>query len=127
MSIFRVLLKNTAGSEITDNDSVLIKEGFSWFAFLMPPIWAMANNLWVELVLMVVAIIALVLASSFFGSEAGFWLYILGSFWLAYEAAAIKTNSLKRKAFVENGSLIADNEEKAFISWVNFRLKGLTK
>ncbi len=127
MSIFRVLQKNIDSAEIVDNDSVLIKEAFSWFAFLLPPIWAMANNLWVELVLMIVAIIALVLASSFVGSEAGFWLYILGSFWLAYEAAAIKTKALKRKGFVENGSLIASDEEQAFVSWVNFSLKDLIK
>ncbi len=127
MSIYRVLQTPNKNQEminsiISDDDSLLIKEKFSWFAFLLPPIWAIANNLWVELILFIAAVIFLSLLNPIIGSEASFWLYILGSFWIGVEACSILTRSKKRKGFVAMGDLLAQNDEEAFASWVNSSL-----
>lgn len=45
-----------------DHDPVLVKEGFSWPAFLFGPLWAFAHRMWLIAVALVVLVLALGLA-----------------------------------------------------------------
>jgi hypothetical protein len=128
MSIYRILSKsNISPKKFSDEDSALIKEKFSWFAFLLPPFWAIEHGLWIELALIIASFIGLGFAGAYISSEGVFWLYILGVFWLGYEASSIRAYALRRKGYISNGDLIASNEEQAQVSWIKHRIKNLKK
>ncbi len=124
MSIYRVLLQPSAKAiNISDDDSLMIKEKFSCFACLLPPIWAMAHNLWVELALFVAAMIGLSFLSPLIGDEASFWLYVIGAIWIGFEASAILAKAKMRKGFTSQGDIIAQNDEESQIAWVKYRIR----
>jgi hypothetical protein len=54
MRIYTVLERPAAAGR--DPDVVLVKEGFSWPAFLAPPLWALYQRQWLGLVLYVLAV-----------------------------------------------------------------------
>lgn len=56
MKLYAVFLKDHGRKP--DRDMVLVKEGFSWPAFLMPPLWALWSRMWWE-ALALFAVIAL--------------------------------------------------------------------
>ncbi len=122
MALFQVLQKTNSTADIVDDDSVLIIEKFNWLAAIFPPFWLMAKNLWVELVLWFAFIIALSAVSSFIGSEAIFWIYIISAIYIGFEAPNIQIKSLKRKGFIAQGDLIAQDYEQAQVAWIKYRL-----
>ncbi len=124
MSIYRIFLQQNANvMNISDDDSLIIVEKFSWFACLLPPIWAMAHNLWVELALFVAAMIGLSFLSPLIGSEAVFWIYLLIVVWIGFEAPAILARAKMRKGFTSQGDIIAQNDEESQVVWVKYRIK----
>ena len=50
-----------------ESDPVLIKEGFSWPAFLFGPLWMLIHHLWLAFVVLVVITILLSVAADAFG------------------------------------------------------------
>ena len=68
-----------------DDCLICLADRFCWFAFLLPPIWALANGLWLLLVGMVVVIAAFIQLTDFLALP-GFSLYFLFALWLGFEA-----------------------------------------
>ena len=67
-----------------------IAEKFSWPAFLLPPVWAVAHGLWLELIAYLVAVTTLGFASLWLGTAASVWLYGLLVLWLGFAAPGLR-------------------------------------
>lgn len=74
-----------------------VPEKFSWFAFLLPPVFALYHGLWLMLVLSVVAIVALIgIGATVIGGSAAFWLYVLMALWCGFAAPDLRRFSLRK-------------------------------
>ncbi len=58
------------GRPADDPDLVLVREGFSWIAFLFAPVWALWHGLWLPLLAWAIASVVIGLGAEMF-SDAG--------------------------------------------------------
>lgn len=90
-------------------DLVCLPDRFNWFAALFPPFWAVANGLWKVLALMIVALLAMMVLGVFFTLPlAG--LYLLGVWWLGFEANNIHSRALTKKGWGGGVDIIATDD-----------------
>lgn len=93
-------------------ETICLPDRFDWFAFFMPPVWAIAHQLWRELALMGAGIVVLALAAGFFDLPF-VALYLAGALWLGFEAHQIHGRALLRQGFVQTGALSAPDRVEA--------------
>ena len=91
-----------------DDTLICLPERFSWFAFLLPPFWAIAKGLWRVLILMLVMLTAVLLANKFVNLPV-FSIYLLGAWWLGFEASALQSTTLERRGWTVSESFFAQN------------------
>lgn len=79
---------------------VFLREGFSWAAFLFPPLWLIYRRAWRGLLVWLV-LVALVVAAGVAGVGSGnaMWLMVLASAAIGFEAAWFRGMSLRRRGF----------------------------
>ncbi len=92
----------------------LIRDGFSWLAFFLPPLWLLWHRLWIEALL---AFVALGLLSALGGMAgfglAGWSLTLLVSLYVGLEGQAMRVNALRRRGWRDWGVVSADRFEDA--------------
>ena len=86
------------------DDYLFIKDGFSWPAFLVPPLWIVWHRLWLTLVWYVVFVLVVAWAGRLLGENIGFWTAILGIILFAFEANNTLRLSLEGRGWDEVGS-----------------------
>jgi len=119
MSLVQVLLRPGANPDpLAESGAVFVPERFVWFAALLPPLWALVHGLWIELVIWIAAMALLWGLDLFLGGETTFWLYVLGSIWIGFEASAIRVSALERKQFLRAGDLVSSDEISAEMEWM---------
>lgn len=104
-----------------DEAPAVVPDRFSWFAALLPPVFAVVHGLWLGLVLYLVGVVAIVLASMWVGGEAGFWLYVLFAIGIGFEASSLRRRGLRRRNFVYRADLIAPATDLAEVEWMRRR------
>jgi hypothetical protein len=103
---------------------VFVRDGFTFWAFLLGPLWMLRHRLWLVLVLYIVVAVALQVglslagASGFVGAAVGVLLALL----LGFEAATLRRWTLTRRRWRNVGVVVADDIETAerrfFDAWV---------
>ena len=93
-----------------------VPEKFSWYAALLPPVHALAHQLWGQLVLFVLGIAALVLAAPYVGADAVIWLYILLAIACGFAAPGARQRALKRRGFSAAGYRFATDADLARVA-----------
>jgi hypothetical protein len=94
---------------------VPVKEGFSWPAFIVSPLWALWHRLWFWAVGFVAANILLGWAlaaaggNEFVTSTASFALALI----IGWTANDLRRRKLRKQGFEECAALVADNKETA--------------
>jgi hypothetical protein len=97
---------------------IVVKDGFCWPAFLLGPLWFLANGMWLNFIL----VFAFVVASNLFfaGRMAGGFLYsLLGAanivVWILIGALAnwLLTAELQEQGYVQRGTVRATSLLKA--------------
>ena len=86
MTLYSLFTRN--GADGPDAAPQAVAERFSWFAFLLPPVYALVHRLWLAFLGLVVVILALGFAGRWLGGDAAFWLYGLMALWFGFEAPA---------------------------------------
>jgi len=87
----------------------LVADGFSWFALIVPPIWAIWNGYWITLILF----LGLVgIAGGLNPLAASPMAYALGLI-LAFDGAEIVRAELSMRGWIESTSVEARTEEGA--------------
>jgi hypothetical protein len=104
-----------------DEAPAVVPDRFSWFAALLPPVWAMAHGLWLALVGYVVGLALIVLAATYAGAEASFWLYVLFAIFIGFEAPNLRRRALRGRNFVHRGELVAAADDLAQVEWMRRR------
>lgn len=100
----------TAGAR----DAIYVRDGFHFFAFLLPPVWLLWHRLWIEAALA----FALMLALGGLGSVAGFGdaapaLSLLVSIAIGLEGSALHVWALRRRGWRDWGIVDAASRDEA--------------
>ncbi len=102
-----------------DDVLICLSDRFDWFAFLLPPLWALWNRLWMVLAVMVGFFLVLAFAGQYVVFPA-LSLYLLAAWWLGFEAGTLRGASLKRRGWRQGEPVLANDlleaEQKVFSS-----------
>ncbi len=115
MSFFAILTPRDSSDPLA---SVVIRDGFSWGAALVPPIWGALNGLWLETFGWLVGLVLIGVAGLFAGSAAAFWLYIVFALWIGFSAADLHVAALLRQGYRLAGQVVAANGALAERDWI---------
>jgi hypothetical protein len=100
---------------------IAVPERFSWFATLLPPLFALRHGLILALLFWVALVIGLVFIAPIIGEEAVFWLYILVALFFGFEAPALRRDGLKSRGWVWQGDVVAQGEDLAEKDYLSLR------
>ena len=96
--------------------TVFVRDGFSWLAFLLAPLWLAWHKLWVEAALAFVAMGLISMFGQWLGLDwAGSALSLLVSLYIGLEGQGLRIAALRRRGWREWGVIQADNLDDADI------------
>ena len=97
------------------DDTVLVRDGFCWGAFVFPPIWLCMRGLWLELAVYVLALTILIALSNFVGLDLGAALCVLVAlnFLIGLEGKELLRWKLSRAGFHTVAVVQAESLEAA--------------
>ena len=92
-----------------------VRDGFHFWAFVLPPLWLLVHRLWLAFVLFVVfyGLIAVGLASAGASLNAQLTVGLLIGLLMGFEVASIQRWTLTRRGWKTLGFVIGDDEEMA--------------
>jgi hypothetical protein len=97
----------------SDAMPAVVPERFSWFAAILPPVYALVHGLWLGLLGYVAVVVVLAIVGRWIGDDAGFWLYVLFVIAIGFEAPALRRGKLLRKGWSHKADVIAAGEDIA--------------
>ncbi len=100
---------------------VAVPDRFSWFAALLPPVFALARGLWLELVAYLVVVMLLAAAVPSIGGDAVGWIYLVFAVWIGFEAPALRRGALSRRRWRFRGDFVAASEDVAMLEGLRSR------
>ncbi|WDR07368.1 DUF2628 domain-containing protein [Devosia rhodophyticola] len=100
---------------------VAVAEKFSWLAFLLPPVFAVVHGLWLELLVYLVKVAALIWLSNFIGADTAILLYPVLALWIGLSAPAMRRARLARKGWNHRADRIAAGPDIATLAWMERR------
>lgn len=125
MAAYTVFEPPGRGGDATHTDRfVFVRDGFSWGAFLLGPIWMLWRGLWLVLLGYVVLMAALEGAFRQLGvpPDGRMVAFLLIALLLGFEAASLRRWTLRRRGWRDVGIVVADDLEAAerrfFEAWV---------
>ena len=103
-----------SGDASKADGAVFVRDGFSWLAFLVPPLWLLWHRLWAEAALSAI----LLFAVSLLGEVAGFGMTaplasLLIALWFGLEGQGLRIAALRRRGWREWGVVHAGNGDEA--------------
>jgi hypothetical protein len=104
-----------------NGDPILIKEGFSWPAFLFGPLWALADRLWLVTVALVVVLLALgtVLETLGFDSTIQSIVSLAVAILIGAHGNDWRRRTLARRGFREAGVVAARTLDEALARYLD--------
>jgi hypothetical protein len=118
-SIFEKPQVKAAKGRVRFNPPVAIADRFSWLATLLPPLFALANGLWLVLLFWIVLVAGLAYASRIIGGDAAFWIYVVVALFMGFEAPSFRRDKLLLRGYRWAGDLVAqapDLAERDFLA-----------
>ena len=97
---------------------LVVADRFSWFAALLPPLYALVHGLWLGLLGYGVALAVLVGLSLWIGTDAGFGLYILFAALIGFEAPTLRRLKLSARGWHYRSEIIAGAEDLAQVEYL---------
>ena len=104
---------------------VFVRDGFSFWAFLLAPFWLLRYRLWLAFIGYVIVAIALQIALRWIGASPTVTVLVaaLLSLLVGFEAATLRRFTLSRRGWRNVGLVVGDDLESAerrfFDAWVN--------
>lgn len=124
MAVYQVCLKDRRGSGASARGArIFIADRFSWSAALVTPLWAVSHGLWLELIMWIASVILLGALSLVIGGDAVFWLYVVLSVLIGFEAQNLRARALVGKGWYRAGDFIAPSAEQAEMGWLERDLR----
>ncbi|ESX82741.1 DUF2628 domain-containing protein [Mesorhizobium sp. LSHC412B00] len=95
---------------------IFVRDGFSWLAFLVAPLWLAWHRLWIEAALAFVAMGLISVLGQWLGLDwAGSALSLLVLLYIGLEGQGLRLAALRRRGWHEWGVIEADNPDDADI------------
>ncbi|HWK63905.1 MAG TPA: DUF2628 domain-containing protein [Rhizobiaceae bacterium] len=99
-------------------DAVFIRDGFTFFAFLLPFVWLLWHRLWIEAALALGAVLLI----GALGEAGGYGAYasvlsLLVSIYVGLECAVLRVNALRRRGWHDVAVVEADSAADAEIRY----------
>src|SRR5947199_314251 len=117
MSIYTVYEPPLKAHESAPNPErfVFVRDGFSFWAFLLTPWWMLRHRLWLALTGYVIVAIALAVALRSLGASTGVTITVaaLLSLLVGFEAATLRRFTLSRRGWRNVGIVVGDDLESA--------------
>jgi hypothetical protein len=118
MKIYTVHVRPAADGAYPDSrqgEAVFVPEGFSWWAFLLQPLWAIYHRLWLGVVLIVVLniAVALMVDGLALSGDGGFWLNVVAAALIGAEANDWRRRALRQQGYALRGIVAGDDMEEA--------------
>jgi hypothetical protein len=101
--------------ERQDQAPSAIADRFSWFAAVLPPVYALVHGLWLMLLGWVVLVAAVVALGWYGGGEAAFWAYILLAILIGFEAGTLHRRALRHRGWQYTGDYFATEPDLAIV------------
>jgi len=104
---------------------VFVRDGFSFWAFLLAPFWLLRYRLWLAFIGYVIVAIALQIALRWIGASPTVTVIVaaLLSLLVGFEAATLRRFTLSRRGWRNVGLVVGDDvdsaERRFFDAWVN--------
>lgn len=104
---------------------VFVRDGFSFWAFLLAPFWLLRYRLWLAFIGYVIVAIALQIALRWIGASPTVTVLVaaLLSLLVGFEAATLRRFTLSRRGWRNVGLVVGDDidsaERRFFDAWVN--------
>ena len=101
-----------------------VKEGFAWFALIVPALWLLYHRMWIELFVFLAALVGLQFAFGFdrLGQELFSWVALALITLFAFEANDLRGAALQRRGYrfagVVTGRDSAEAERSFFTAWL---------
>jgi uncharacterized protein (DUF58 family) len=93
-----------------DRDTIFIRDGFSWFAFLFPLPWLLFRRLWIAAIIAVVLYLVSILIAEQYGLDAlPVAFSFLLSLWVALEGGEARVRRHERLGWQVDRVLVAHN------------------
>lgn len=119
MAIYMVMEPPAASAQEASMRAVLVRDGFSVIAFLVPLVWLAWHRLWIEAVLLFAASVAGMAAGQALDHAwlGGVLSFVL-SVYVGLEGAALRIGALRRRGWREWGAVEAGNAAEAEIRYL---------
>lgn len=112
-SIFEKPQEKAAKKRARFAPPVAIADRFSWFAALLPPVFALSNGLWLILLFWIAVVGGLAYASRIIGVDAAACLYVLVAVFIGIEAPAFRRDKFLFRGYEWRGDVISSAEDLA--------------
>jgi Protein of unknown function (DUF2628) len=113
------------GSPSDPDRFVFVRDGFSFWAFLLAPLWMLRHRLWLVLVGYVIVAVALQVGLRLIGASSGVIITVslLLALLVGFEAATLRRFTLARRRWKNVGIVVGDDLESAerrfFDAWID--------
>jgi len=104
---------------------VFVRDGFSFWAFLLAPLWMLRHRLWLVFVGYVIVAVALQVGLRLIGASSGVIIAVslLLALLVGFEAATLRRFTLARRRWKNVGIVVGDDLESAerrfFDAWID--------
>jgi hypothetical protein len=99
--------------------AILVRDGFAFLAFLVPPLWLLWHRLWIEAALALAVSVGLTVLGETAGlGFLGAALSLLVSIYVGLEGPALRINALRRRGWHDRGVVEAANAGEAEIRYL---------
>jgi Protein of unknown function (DUF2628) len=121
-SVFEPPERNNDAADDTERFA-FVRDGFSWAAFALGPIWMLWHRLWLVLIGYFGAVAALAIGMYVDGFDSGIegWAWFLLAVLVGLEASSLRRWTLTRRGWNDLGIVVADDLEAAerrfFAAW----------
>lgn len=118
MDIYTVHVRPAADGAFPDSrqaEAVFVREGFSWAALFLQPLWALYHRLWLGVVVILALNVAVSLLVTHLGlaGSGGFLLNLVLALLIGAEANDWRRRTLLRRGYMVRGVVAGDDLEEA--------------
>ena len=107
MTLYSVYERHDEASAVADR--------FSWFAAVLPPVYALVHGLWLMLLGWVVLAAGIAALGLYGGGRAAFWTYILCAILIGFEAGTLHRRALRHRGWQYTGDYLAAEPDLAIV------------
>ncbi len=119
MASYVVMEPPGASEDDAAERAVMVRDGFSLLAFILPLVWLLWHRLWIEaFVAFVASVVLMALGETTGFAFAGAALSLLVSLFVALEGPALRIAALRRRGWREWGAVEGDSAAEAEIRYL---------